>query len=157
MSREATIEFLRTTRANLDTNKSNSNLIVGEPYFITDEQRLAIGTAVNNYIDVERVPRLINTQTGTSYTLVLNDIGKVITLSNASAITLTIPQNSSVAFPVGTQIELVQLGAGAVTVGGSGVTINSKSSNKKTNGQYVAVSLLKTATDTWLLFGDLTT
>jgi hypothetical protein len=50
---------------------------------------------------------------------------------------------------------LVQLGAGAVTVGGAGVTINSKGSNLTINGQYVGASLVKIATDTWLLLGDL--
>ena len=73
---------------------------------------------------------LINAQTGTTYTLVLTDNSKLITLSNAGAITLTIPTNATVAFPIGCQIDLVQLGAGAVTVAGvSGVTINSKGGN----------------------------
>jgi hypothetical protein len=97
----------------------------------------------------------INAQTGTTYTLVLTDVGKLITLSNGSSIAVTIPLNSSVAFPVGTQIDCVQIGAGKVTFSGSGVTINSKGSNKSINGQYVGCSLIKTATDTWLILGDL--
>lgn len=96
-----------------------------------------------------------NAQTGTTYTLVLSDAGKLVTLSNASAIALTIPTNDSVAFPVNTRIDLAQLGAGKVTVGGAGVTINSKSGNKSIGAQYVGATLVKTATDTWLLLGDL--
>ena len=98
----------------------------------------------------------INAQTG-NYTLVLSDTGKLITLTSSSAITLTIPTNASVAFPIGTQIDLVQNGDGAVTfVGDTGVTINSKGGNKTIADKFVGVSLIKTDTDTWLLVGDLT-
>lgn len=97
----------------------------------------------------------INNQTGTTYTLVLTDSGKKVILDNASPVAVTIPQNSSVAFPAGTQIDFIQKGAGKVTFSGSGVTINSKSSNKSIGAQYVGVTLLKTDTDTWYLFGDL--
>lgn len=98
-----------------------------------------------------------NAQTGTSYTLAITDAGNVVTCSNGSAVTVTVPPNSSVAFPAGTQIEIIQTGAGAVTLAqGSGVTINSKAGNKKLGGQHVGVTLLKTATDTWQLMGDLT-
>jgi len=97
----------------------------------------------------------INSQTGTTYTLVSADRGKLVSLSNASSITLTIPTNSTTAFPTGTRIDIIQTGAGQVTVGGAGVTINSKSSNKKLSGQGSAASLIKFATDTWWLVGDL--
>lgn len=100
--------------------------------------------------------RAINAQTGTSYTLVLSDAGKLVTLSNASAITLTIPTNASVAFPTGTVIDIAQIGAGQVTVGGASVTINSADGDKKLRVQYSSGSLIKTGTDTWLLVGDIT-
>ncbi|MEI6694548.1 MAG: hypothetical protein WCO13_00660 [Bacteroidota bacterium] len=97
-----------------------------------------------------------NNQTGTSYTLVLSDNGKHITFANASGIDVQIPLNSSVAFPVGTQIDCSQILAGKVTFGaGGGVTINSKGGLKAIGGQWVGVTLLKTATDVWSLFGDL--
>lgn len=96
-----------------------------------------------------------NAQTGTTYTLVLTDAGKMVTLSNASAITLTIPTNASVAFPVNTRIDLLQYGAGQVTVGGAGVTIYSSGSKLKLAGQYSGASLWKKATDTWVLIGDI--
>jgi len=99
-----------------------------------------------------------NAQTGTTYTLVLTDVAKVISLSNAASITLTVPPNASVAFPTGTQILLYQGGAGDVTItAGAGVTIRSQGTKLKTNGQYSVAGLLKVATDEWVAFGNLTT
>ena len=101
-------------------------------------------------------PLQINAQTGTTYTFVLGDAGKLVTSSNASAQTLTVPPNSSVAYTVGTQILVTQVGAGRLTLAeGSGVTINSGDSMKSLSDQYCLASLIKTATDTWLLVGNL--
>lgn len=98
-----------------------------------------------------------NPQTGTSYTLVLTDAGKMVTMANASAITLTVPPNASVAFPVNTRIDLLQYGAGQVTVtAGSGVTIYSKASALKLSAQYAGATLWKKAINTWVLVGDIT-
>lgn len=99
----------------------------------------------------------VNTKTGTSYTFVLADAGKVIEANNASAVTFTVPPNSSVAFPVGTRIDLTQYGAGQLTVAaGSGVTIRSADGNLKLSSQYSGASLYKRATNEWVLVGDLT-
>lgn len=101
----------------------------------------------------------INTQTGTTYTTVLDDNGKLVTLSNASGITLTIPPNSSVAYPVGAQLNLAQLGAGQVTfAGGSGVTIVSTgatASAPKLRTQYSTATAVQTSADNWLVMGDI--
>ena len=87
-----------------------------------------------------------NTQTG-SMTTVLTDAGKTITMSNASANTVTIPANSSVAYVIGTRINILNLGAGACTpTAAAGVTINGTITALATNG---AASLIKTATNTW--------
>ena len=97
-----------------------------------------------------------NAQTGTTYTLVLTDAGKMVTCSNASSITLTVPANADVAFPVNTRIDLLQYGAGQVTVAaGSGVTIYSKGSALKLSAQYAGATLWKKATNTWVLVGDI--
>lgn len=97
-----------------------------------------------------------NAQTGTTYTLVLTDAGKMVTMTNASSNTLTVPPNSSVAFPVNTRIDLIQYGAGNTTIAaGSGVTIYSSGSKLKLTGQYSGASLWKKATDTWVLVGDI--
>ena len=105
------------------------------------------------------VPPLINTltinsQTGTTYTFVLTDAGKYVRLDNADAITLTVPDNATVAFPVGTHISIRQGGAGQVTVGGAGVTLNTAETLKlRKIGS--SATLIKVATDTWDITGDL--
>lgn len=96
----------------------------------------------------------VNAQTGTTYTLALSDSGTIVTLTNASAITLTVPTNASVAFPVGTQIILVQGNAGQVTIAGAGVTFWSNGTKQKLAGQYAAASIVKIATDTWVVAGN---
>lgn len=97
----------------------------------------------------------INAQTGTSYAFVLTDAGRFVTLTNAAAITLTVPTNASVAFPVGTRLAFVQLGAGQVTVApAGGVTINADP-GLKIAAQYGGAELVKLATNTWILVGRL--
>jgi hypothetical protein len=97
----------------------------------------------------------INAQTGTTYTAVVGDVGKLITASNAAAIALTIPQNI---FAVGDQINIMQGtgGSGVVTItAGAGVTLNSNGAKLKTNGQYAVATVLCTASNTFLVFGNL--
>lgn len=97
----------------------------------------------------------VSAQTG-SYTLVLGDAGKAIEITSASSATVTVPPNSSAAFPVGTLIEIARLGTGTVTIAaGSGVTIQSADGALGLRAQYAAASLRKRATNTWLLVGDL--
>lgn len=92
-----------------------------------------------------------------SYTLVLADAGKLVEMNVGDANNLTVPPNSSVAFPIGTQILISQYGAGATTiVAGDGVTIRSKDSALILGGQYSAATLVKIAEDEWYAFGDLT-
>ena len=98
-----------------------------------------------------------NTSTGSTYTLVLSDAGKVLPINNSSANTVTVPANSSVAFPTGTTISLLQTGAGQTSItGAAGVTIQSENSKLKIKAQYALAGLLKTDTDTWVAFGNLT-
>jgi hypothetical protein len=101
----------------------------------------------------------INAQTGTTYTTVLADNGKLVTQTNASAIATTIPLNSSVAYPIGAQINIAQMGAGQVTISGSGgVTIASTGATAtapKLRAQYSTATAIQTATDTWLIMGDI--
>lgn len=124
--------------------------------------------STNNLSDVADIPtalanlgaspktRVLNSQTGTTYTFVLTDAGKVCRFSNAGAVTVTIPLNSSVAFPIGTQIDVVRNGAGSVTFTPTGgVTLNAASTASLAL-QYSTGTLIKVDTDTWLLCGDLT-
>jgi len=97
----------------------------------------------------------INAQTGTTYQFVLTD--KKVTLNNASPVTVTVPANDTVAFPIGdTQIDVIQKGAGKVTFAAAGgVTINSQAGNLSIAAQYVGVTLVKEGTNTWYLLGNL--
>jgi hypothetical protein len=118
------------------------------------------GTSTNVkllYSDLQSNVLLItlNRQTA-SYTLVLGDANKIVEMNVATANNLTVPLNSSVAFPIGTQLNVSQYGAGQTTiVATSGVTIRSASGNLKIASQYVAVSLVKIAADEWYCFGNL--
>ena len=116
-----------------------------------------VTSAVQTQVDA-KTDKLIslNTQTGTTYTLVLGDADKLVEMNNAAANTLTVPPNSSVAFSTGTQIIVVQKGAGTTTIAaGSGVTLLSKDSALGIGGQYGAATCIKIATDTWYVIGDL--
>lgn len=88
-----------------------------------------------------------NNQTGTSYTLALLDAGKTVTLSNASAVSVTVPLQSTVAWAANTQINLLNIGAGLVTIAGAGgVTINGTPLTLATSK---GGSLIRTASNTW--------
>lgn len=96
-----------------------------------------------------------NAQTGTSYTLALSDANNtLVELNNGSAITLTIPTNAVTAFPIGSQVQLLQTGAGQVTISGAGVTING-TPGLKLRTQWSSATLIKRNTDTWVAIGDL--
>ena len=96
-----------------------------------------------------------NSNTG-NYTLVLSDAGKVLPFSTTSTGTVTVPLNSSVAFPTGSVVNFIQTGTGPILMtGSSGVSIQSESSKLKLKGQYAVAGVLKTDTDTWVAFGNL--
>ena len=104
----------------------------------------------------------IDAKTGTTYTFALGDANnELITASNASAQTYSIPTNASVAFPIGTQINIIQIGAGQVTINAvtSGTTTvlstGATAAAPKLRVQYSAATLIKVATDTWYVVGDI--
>ncbi|MGB1141644.1 MAG: hypothetical protein ACPG1A_12145 [Halioglobus sp.] len=98
----------------------------------------------------------IVTEAGTTKTFALTDIGAYVRTTSGSAVTITVPANTSVAFPTGTEIVVFQAGAGQVTFAAAGgVTINSKDSNLKITGQYSSATLKKIGTDEWDMIGDL--
>jgi hypothetical protein len=101
----------------------------------------------------------VNAQTGTSYTLVLGDAGKIVTMTNASANTLTIPTNASVAYATGTVLNVIMGGAGTTSItGDTGVTVNGISAGSgDISAQYQGVALIKTGTDTWIASGAIGT
>ena len=98
-----------------------------------------------------------NRQTA-SYTLALTDVNDLVEMNVATANNLTVPLNSSIAFPVGTKIDIAQYGAGQTTVVATGgVTIRSAGGALKLAAQYSGGSLVKIGTDEWYLFGNITT
>jgi hypothetical protein len=100
--------------------------------------------------------RLLNRQTG-SYTLALTDNSKVIEMNSGSVNTLTVPLNSTISFPSGAFIDVVQYGTGQTTItGSSGVTIRSLNGWLKISGQYGTATLTKIGGDEWYLSGNLT-
>ena len=118
-------------------------------------------TLTNKVLTAPVATVAFNAQTGTTYTLVLGDASKLVTCSNASAIALSIPTNASVAFAIGTVINIQQIGAGQVTIAAAtpGTTTvtsaGTTSASPKIRAQYSAVTCIKTGTDTWTVVGDL--
>jgi hypothetical protein len=158
-----------------DETGSGSLVFANTPTLITPILGVASATSVNGttipsskvLVDTDTAQTLTNkTLTGpvinlttsaqtASYTLVFGDTSDLVEMSNASANNLTVPLNSSVAFPVGTQIHVLQTGAGQTTiVATSGVTINS-ATGLKLRAQWSSATLIKRATDTWVAVGDL--
>ena len=97
-----------------------------------------------------------NAQTGTTYSLVAGDVNKLVTLSNAGAITLTVPNG---VFTVGQQINIQQLGAGQVTVASDGTTVltstGATSTAPKLRAQYSAATIICTSSNNFTVIGDL--
>ena len=108
------------------------------------------------WIEQDDTTLSFNAQTGTTYTLVIADLGKLVTLSNASGITLTVPPS---VFATGNIINIQAIGAGQVTLAqGAGVTITSTgatASAPKLRAQYSAATIICTASNTFTVVGDL--
>lgn len=122
----------------------------------------SFATTVTNSLAAKAPLNLtLNAQTGTTYTFVLTDNGKLVTASNASAQTYSIPTNASVAFPIGTQINIIQIGAGQVTINAvtSGTTTvastGATAAAPKLRVQYSSATLIKANTDLWYVVGDI--
>lgn len=95
-----------------------------------------------------------NAQTGTTFTPAVTDLDNVVTLSNAAAITVTLPQDSDVAYPIGRSFVAMWLGAGQPTfAAGTGATVNASGGLLAINAQYDMVSVLKRAANTWVIAG----
>jgi len=105
---------------------------------------------------VLRLKLEFDAETGTTYTLLAANLNQLVTLNNASAITLTVPPS---VFSAGDVINIAQIGAGQVTVSqGAGVTINSTGATAtapKLRARYSAASIICTASNTFLVVGDI--
>jgi hypothetical protein len=104
----------------------------------------------NDHIDI------VSETITSSVTLNINNKNRILKVNSSSAITLTIPSNASVPFPINTEVAIIREGSGTVSIApGSGVTLLSTDSKRKIKGQYSSAALLKTASDTWLLIGSI--
>ena len=156
----AALYVKRGTRTQVNTAKADSQLAAGELYLLTDESRLAAGTAANAYQDYAKTEEAIsipqNAKTG-DYTLVLADSGKhIYHASAAAAATYTIPANSSVAYAVGTTISFVNLSANNVTLAITSDTLylaGTGATGNRTLAQYGMATALKITSTAWIISG----
>ena len=96
-----------------------------------------------------------NSNTG-NYTLALTDQGKILPFSTSSTGTVTVPLNSSVAFPTGSFVNFIQSGTGPILItGASGVSVQSENAKLKLKGQYAVAGVVMTDIDSWVAFGNL--
>jgi len=141
------------TEAKIASAAVTTSKIAASVTLTTPNIGAATGTSLDTTGNV--VSHIAQNSQVASYTLVLTDDGRLINMTVGSANTLTIPPNSSVAFPIGTQILINQSGAGQTTItAGSGVTINS-TPGLKLRVQNSLATCIKIATDTWVAGGDL--
>lgn len=118
---------------------------------LTGSQTLTNKTLTSPTINTPKTTIGFNAQTGTTYTLVLADQDKLVTLSNASAITVTVPNGI---YSTGQIVNLQQLGAGQVTIASDGTTVIT-GTGTKLRAQYSAASLLCTSSNNFTLIGDI--
>ncbi len=122
----------------------------------TTDANKPVSTATQTALDLKSNALVTIDAETESYTLILANQDQMVEMNVGSANTLTVPTNSSVAFPIGTRIHVVQTGSGQTTITpAGGVTVNG-TPGLKTRAQWSAVTLVKRATDTWVAFGDLT-
>jgi hypothetical protein len=128
---------------------------------LTGTQTLTNKTLTTPTLDDPKINLAFDAQTGTTYTTVLNDNGQVVTMNNASANTLSIPTNASVAYPIGTQINVLQIGAGQTTIQAvtSGTTTilstGATAAAPKIRARYGMATCIKASTDLWYVVGDI--
>jgi len=132
----------------------------------TVDDVLAVGdtrtaTLTNKTLTTPIINHGVTTDATTARTLALTDASDVILMSSGSANTVTIPTNASVAFAIGTILTIVSTGAGVTTIAGdTGVTLSGAGGSVSAGScdiqtQYGAATLIKTATDGWIVSGDI--
>ena len=135
-----------TTEGQIAWDSTNDKILIGDG---TNTKEFASSTLT------------LNAQTGTTYTFALADKDKLVTASTSATQTYSIPTNATTAFPVGTQINIIQIGAGQVTIqaASSGTTTVSStgatSTAPKLRAQYSSATCIKAGTDLWYVVGDI--
>jgi len=118
-------------------------------------------TLTNKTLTAPIINITLNAQAATSYTSVLTDASKLVTMDLATANSFLIPTNASVAFPTGTTINVIQIGAGQTKIVAATTSTTTVNSTGAASGapllraRYSAASCIKVATDTWYVVGDI--
>jgi len=128
---------------------------------LTTAQTLTNKTLTTPQLNDAKINLVFDAQTGTTYTVVLNDSNQVVTMNNAATNVLSIPTNASVAYPIGTQINVLQIGAGQTTISAvtSGTTTilstAAVAAAPKLRARYSSATCIKADTDLWYIIGDI--
>lgn len=143
-----------------ETKKITVSNLLGS---LGDASTKTVGTANSNVIAVggsggvdlggnalSNFDASVNEQSGTTYTLLASDLGKIVKFTNGSAITVTLPNNLGLGFTC----TVIQYGAGQITFATSSSTLYNRQSHTKTAGQYGVVSLISCVADVFVLAGD---
>ncbi len=135
---------------------ANSATASGLSWATPDVTLTNTATLSNKTLTAPIINLAINLQT-VAYELVLADNGKMVEVSSASAITLSIPTNANQAFATGAQITVLQTGSGQVTIAATtpGTTTVNGTPGLKLRAQWSSAVCIKRATDSWVVLGDL--
>ena len=135
---------------------ANSATASGLQWATPDVTLTNTATLTNKTLTAPVINISINPQT-VAYELVLADNGKMVEVSSASAVTLSIPTNANLAFATGAQITILQTGAGQVTIAATtpGTTTVNGSPGLKLRGQWSSAVCIKRAAESWVVLGDL--
>jgi predicted RecA/RadA family phage recombinase len=155
----AYIETVLTTiteRSSIDALATGDELEVWD-LSVPGFRKVTVGT-LSDYVEgqVAATGQTINPQTGATYTFALTDVNALVTSGSASAATFTLPDQAAVAWPDGARIDLLEIGAGQLTVAGDGFTINKHADDTlKLDGAGAAATLIRNGEDDWWLIGRL--
>lgn len=139
----------------------NTALSDGDFATLAGTETLTNKTLTTPTVNDGKLNLTLNAQTGTTYTFVLTDNGRLVTASNSSAQTYSIPTDASVSFPVGSQVNVLQIGTGQVTISavtpGTTTVVSSGATpaGPKLRTRYSSATCIKTAADNWVVVGDI--
>lgn len=150
----AALQEWRTSAATVARIDSTGKLFSHDGTSMAEVATVSGTQTFTNKTLVNPITTIATNNRTSSYTLALSDQSKFIEVNSSSSTTVTIPAEATVNFPVGTYIVVVQMGAGQVTIAGSGFTPLA-TPGLKLRTQYSMATLLKRGTDSWLVSGDL--